>query len=266
MKHGGAKVHGSLIPTAQPIQRVNTRRKPKTTQKRRVKYTLKKPLKTIKKQLVKMEANTSEIGVIKSFIQCKHFIKVFLRKYDTVMNSINQEKRSNYSLFATILATNISSIVKNYDSIMNNSLQNNNDLYMEPEKYLEDFLKVIKEEDVLEKFANIALEHYNSYNNGRMNINNNNNNNDSEYLEYYGFLNDTSKAVIDTIKEYSLDLKAKRKINENTNIDALIMGLTSVKIEGKNNITNIKKSIENNSLNRNLINEDFFSKFAKLGL
>ncbi len=99
-----------------------------------------------------------------------------------------------------------------------------------------------------------------------MDMNNNNTARlEDDYKEYYGLLHDTSKAVIDVIKKYSLELKEKNKIAENVNIDSLISGLTAIKIKGVNvPKENIKVVIERSKNNN--INEEFFSKFMKLGL
>lgn len=186
------------------------------------------------------------------------------------MNSSNQEKRANYSIFATMLASNILEVVNEYDRIVDDEnlhISNNDErLYSEPEEYLEEFIDFIDEDDTVEDFANIVIEYYDSmFNKNKMEMNNNTNSLREDYLEYYGLLHDTSKAVIGVIKKYSLELKEKNKIAENVNIDSLISGLTAIKIKGVNAPKeNIKVVIERSKNNN--INEEFFSKFMKLGL
>jgi hypothetical protein len=95
-----------------------------------------------------------------------------------------------------------------------------------------------------------------------MNFNNNNKNNtnvEQEYLSYSGFIRDSVSAVKETIKKYSSELKTKKKIENNVNIDDLIMGLTAVKIKGNKN--NIKPNVKANVV----LTNDFLNKFMKLG-
>jgi hypothetical protein len=90
-----------------------------------------------------------------------------------------------------------------------------------------------------------------------MNNNNNNNTNTAqEYITYSGFIKDSVTAIKETIKKYSSELKTKKKIANNVNIDDLIMGLTAVKIKGSTN--NVKSNV--------VLTNDFLNKFMKLGL
>lgn len=275
MINGGGKVHPSAAPTVKSKSKSgiklykNTRKRFKSLANAKRKYGMRKPLKTLKRKIKETEEDTSDVGVIKSFILCKKFIKVFLKKYDMVMNSNNQEKRANYSIFSTMLASSILTVVNEYDRIVDDEdlqLSNNDEkLYSEPEEYLEEFIDFIDEDDTVEDFANISIKYYDTmFNNTGMNMNNNNKNSlRDEYLEYYGFLHDISKAVVDVIKKYSIELKSKNKITENVNIDSLISGLTSMKIKGANTPKeNIRIIIKNSGD----LNERFFANFAKLGL
>ena len=279
---GGVKVHSALRPLerAKPSRGIkvyrNTKRKSKTFGKH--KYRVKSKLKTLKRKIKETEEDTTDIGVIKSFLLCKKFIKTFLKRYDMVMNSNDIEKQTNYDIFASMLAANISSIVEEYSRIIDDEklLLNTNEklniLYKEPEEYLEEFIDFIEEDDTVEDFAKIATEYYEKPHKSNANMNNNNNNNNTnslrdEYLEYYWLLHDISKGVISVIKKFSLDLKSKKKIAENANIDSLIMGLTAVKIKGAENVPKRDMTvIIEKSKNNNNLDEDFFSRFMKLGL
>jgi hypothetical protein len=281
--NGGGKVHASVAPVVKDKSngRVklyrDTKKKSKSLANAKKKYGMRKSLKrlktlkTLKRKIKETEEDTTDVGVIKSFILCKKFIKVFLKKYDVVRNSNNAEKISNYSVFATMLASNILEVVNEYDRIVDYEdlhLSNNDEkFYSEPEEYLEEFIDFIDKDDTVEDFANIVIEYYDSmFNKNKMDMNNINKASlEEDYKEYYGLLHDTSKAVIDVIKNYSLELKQKNKIAENVNIDSLISGLTAIKIKGVNAPKeNIKVVIERSKNNN--INEEFFSKFMKLGL
>ena len=167
------------------------------------------------------------------------------------MNSGDTEKESNYSMFATMLAANLSQVNEEYNDIIdeNDFLNNNvnnvmNVLTKNPYDYLENYLEYVEDEDIVGDYEKVIEEYFNSfntnkYNMNKMSINNNNNKNiEQEYLSYYGFIRDSVSAVKETIKKYSGDLKAKKKIANNVNIDDLIMGLTAIKFNGnKNNLS-----------------------------
>jgi hypothetical protein len=280
---GGVKVYSALRPLERdkPSRGIkvyrNTKRKSKTFGKH--KYRVKSKLKTLKRKIKETEEDTTDIGVIKSFLLCKKFIKTFLKRYDMVMNSNDVEKQTNYDIFASMLAANISSIVEEYSRIIDDEklLLNTNEklniLYKDPEEYLEEFIDFIEEDDTVEDFAKIATEYYEKplkSNANMKNTNNNNNNTNSlrdEYLEYYWLLHDTSKGVISVIKKFSLELKSKKKIANNVDINSLIMGLTAVKIKGAENVPKRDMTvIIEKSKNNNNLDEDFFSRFMKLGL
>jgi hypothetical protein len=270
---GGVKVHTSLAPKVKSQGRVklyrDTKKKLKSFKNAKKRYGMRKPLKTLKRKIRETEQDTSDVGVVKSFILCKKFIKVFLKKYDIVMNANDMEKRSNYQMFAAMLASGISAVVNEYSRIVDDEelhLANNDEkLYSEPEEYLEDFIDFIDEDDTVEDFANIVIEYYDNLPINGMEVNNNTNDLREDYLEYYGLLHDTSKAVIDVIKNYSLELKSKNKLANNVNIDSLISGLTAIKIKGANAPKeNIKVIIEKSG--NDSLNEDLFSRFMKLGL
>ncbi len=264
---GAGKIYGSLSTPAKPsIQRVkNTKKKSLTRNRLLQKYGLKRKFRTLKKKL--KEEDTSDIGVLKSFIRANRFIELFIKKYDTVMKSNNEDKRSNYSLFATMLASNILSVVKQYERIVDDDdlhLNNNaEELLINPNEFLEDFIEFVEEDKTADEFANIAIKYFKASRPNRMEANNQDFEDlEEDYKEYQGFLQDTVTAVKDTIKEYSLDEKIKDKMA--ININSLVMGMSAMKVKGASNtITNItNKVVEKN----NKLNEDFYSMFNKLGL
>lgn len=259
---GGVKVHTSLIPEEKKKKSTVYVSKPKKTLK--PKHYLKvKRFKTLKKKIEK-EVNNSDLGQLKSYKLCLAFIEKFLEKYETVMNSGNGEKQSNYSMFATMLAASISEVNEDYDEIIdeNDLLNNNNNNVMNvltknPYDYLEKYIEYIEDEDILDDYEKVIDKYFNSFNSTKMNNNNNNNTNIAqEYITYSGFIKDSVTAIKETIKKYSSELKTKKKIANNVNIDDLIMGLTAVKIKGSTN--NVKSNV--------VLTNDFLNKFMKLGL
>jgi hypothetical protein len=255
---GGVKEYPSLALEAK--RKVSTVYKPKMTKKFKVKHL--KKFKTLKRKLEKV-TNNSDVGQIKSYKLCLAFIDKFLKKYETIMNTKNSEKQSNYSLFASILAIALSKVNEEYDDIIDESelLNNNNtvNLIQNPDEYLEKYLEYVEDEDIIGDFEKVIEKYFNTTNrtnNYRMELNNSNNGNniEQEYVDYSGFIRDSVSAVKETIREYSSELKTKKKIANNVNIDDLIMGLTAVKIKGA----------PNNTINAVLTN-DFLNKFMKLG-
>ena len=260
---GGVKLHPTLAP--QPKNKKSTVYLPKpnkTFKKKR--YLKQRRFKTLKKKIEK-EVNNSDLGQLKSYKLCLAFIEKFLQKYENVMNSGNGEKESNYSMFATMLASSISKVNEKYEEIIDETdlLNNNNNNVMNvltknPYDYLEKYIEYIEDEDILEDYEKVIDKYFNSFNNTKMNTNNNNTNTNvqQEYITYSGFIKDSVSAVKETIKNYSSELKTKKKIENNVNIDDLIMGLTAVKIKGSTN--NVKSDV--------ILSNDFLNRFMKLGL
>jgi hypothetical protein len=264
---GGVKVHQSLTPQLKNKKSRVYLQKPKRTFKTK-RYLKQRRFKTLKKKIEK-EVNNSDLGQLKSYKLCLAFIEKFLEKYETVMNSGNVEKESNYSMFATMLAASLSQVNEEYEEVIDESdlLNNNNNNVMNvlttnPYEYLEKYVEYIEDEEILEDYEKIVDEYFNSfntnkYNKHKMNINNNDkNNSEQEYIAYSGFIKDSVAAVKETIKKYSSELKTKKKIANNVNIDDLIMGLTAVKIKGSTN--NVKSNVG--------LTNDFLNRFMKLGL
>lgn len=259
---GGVKVHPTLAP--QPKNKKSTvyLPKPKKTFKK-TRYLKQRRFKTLKKKIEK-EVNNSDLGQLKSYKLCLAFIEKFLQKYENVMNSGNGEKKSNYSMFATMLALSISKVNEEYEEIIDETdlLNNNNNVMNVLTKnsydYLEKYIEYIEDEDILDDYEKVIDKYFNTFNNTKMNTNNNNNNTNiqQEYITYSGFIKDSVSAVKETIKNYSSDLKTKKKIANNVNIDDLIMGLTAIKIKGSTN--NVKSNV--------ILSNDFLNRFMKLGL
>jgi hypothetical protein len=269
---GSGKIHPSLAPVEQKKKSTVYLSKPKKTYRLKSKLKSRK-FKTLKRKIEK-EVDDSDLGQLKSYKLCLAFIEKFLEKYEAVMNSGNVEKESNYSMFATMLASNLSDVNKEYDDIIdeseiiNNNNNNNNlmKIVRNPYDYLEKYLEYVEDEDILGDYEKVIEEYFNSFNTNKYNthkmiINKDNDTNvEQEYLSYYGFIRDSISAVKETIKKYSGDLKAKKKIANNVNIDDLIMGLTAVKI--KSNKNNGRPNIKANVI----LSNDFLNKFMKLGL
>lgn len=253
---GRGKVHNSLI--NKPKNKISSVFRPKSVflTKKKDKFKRRKTLKTLKKKIEK-EVNNSDIGALNSYKLCLAFINQFIKKYELVINSGNIGKSSNYSLFATMLGSAISSVNKEYNEIIDDAELTENEnitniLTRDPSIYLENYLDYIEENEILEDYENIIDKFFNT---NKMEFNNNNNNIQNEYITYSGFIRDSAAAIKETIREYSGELKTKRKIANNVNIDDLIMGLTSIKIKGT---PNIKSNV--------VLSNDFFNKFMKLGL
>jgi len=256
---GGVKVSSDLF--KKPEKKVYI---PKLKKTRKFKHYLKaRQLKTLKRKIEK-EVDDSDLGQLKSYKLCLSFIEKFLKKYETVMNSGNSIKESNYSMFATMLAAGISQVNEEYKEIVDetNFLNNNNNnnimniLIRNPYDYLEKYIEYIEDEDIIEDYEKAIGKYFSTFNKNKMNFNNNNNT-EQEYITYSGFIRDSVNKIKDTIKKYSSELKTKKKISNNVNIDDLIMGLTVMKIKGSPNTIKAQNVILNN---------DFFNKFMKLGL
>jgi hypothetical protein len=240
---GAGKVYGNLVREAKPaIQRVKNKTKKKTRLVRNrllPKYGLR--LNTLKNKLE--EEDPSDIGVGKNFLRAIRFIKLFTKKYIIVMDSANEDKRTNYSLFASMLATNILSVVEEYDRIIDDEdLQLNNnaeELLIAPNEFLEDFTEFIRKNKIADKFANIAIKHFKKSRPNRMEFNNKSFEElDKKYKEYRGLLEDTISAVKKTIKEYSLDEKIQEKMAVNNDLNDLVEGMFGMKLNRENKSVN----------------------------
>lgn len=253
---GAGKVHNSLV--FKPKNKRSTVYKPKNKflTKKKDRLRRRKTLKTLKRKIEK-EVNNSDLGALNSYKLCLAFIKQFIKKYESVMNSGNVEKSSNYSLFATMLGSAISSVNEEYSEIVDDDELTENEnvtnlLTHDPNEYLENYLDYIEDNEILEEYDNIMGKYFNG---NRMEFNNNSNNIRNEYITYSGFIRDSAEAIKQTIKEYSGELKTKKKIANNVNIDDLIMGLTAIKIKGA---PNAKSNV--------VLSNDFLNRFMKLGL
>jgi hypothetical protein len=244
---GAGKVHGSLVRETKPKnQRVKNKTKKKSRQVRNrllPKYGLsqKNRLNTLKKKLE--EEDSSDRGVGKNFLRAIRFINVFTEKYDVVMESNNGDKRSNYSLFATMLAANILSVVKEYNRIIDDEelyLNNNADeLLASPNEFLEEFVEYIEEDKIADTFGSYAIKYFKKSRPNRMEINNKSFEElEENYKEYRGLLEDTVSAVKNTIKEYSLDEKIQEKIAVNNDLNDLVEGMLFMKINRENKSVN----------------------------
>jgi hypothetical protein len=259
---GAGKVHGSLVREAKPKnQRVTIRKKKSRQVRNRLlpKYGLsqKNRLYTLKKKLE--EEDPSDKGLIKNFLRTIRFIKLFTKHYDTVIESNNENKSLNYSLFASILASKILSVINEYYSIVDNKLFNNNNnnnvkkLLKDPNEFLEDFVEYIEEHKIADKFTNYAIKYFKKSQPNRMS-NESIEELEENYKEYQGLLEDTVAAVKNTIKEYSLDERVSQNVSQkmevNNDLNDLISGLSVMKVNESNN----------------KLNEDLYSMFNKLGL
>ncbi len=264
---GSGKVHQSLAPV--PKKKISTVYVAKPEKSFKVKKFLKqKKFKTLKKKIEK-EVDDSDLGQLNSYKLCLAFIEKFIEKYDMIMDSKKSDKISNYSLFATMLASSLSEVNEDYEDIIDeNDILNNNNimnvLSKNPFEYLEKYIEYIEDEEILEDYEKVLDKYYNSILSARMQFNNNTNSNTNvkeEYIEYSGFIKDSVTAIKETIKEYSNVLKTKKKIANNINIDNLIMGLTAVKI--KDSTDNIKSKVVKSNI---VLSNDFLNRFMKLGL
>lgn len=258
---GAGKVHASLIAPNKPKnQRVTIRKKKTSTRQVRnrllPKYGLrqKNRLYTLKKKLE--EEDPSDKGLIKSFLRAIRFIKLFTKHYDTVIESADENKSLNYSLFASILASKILSVINEYYRIVDNKLFNNNNvnkLLKDPNEFLEDFVDFVEEHKIADKFANIAIKYFKKSQPNRMS-NESIEEIEENYKEYQGLLDDTVTAVKTTIKEYSLDERVSQNVSQkmavNNDLNDLISGLSVMKV----NVSN------------NKLDEDLYNMFNKLGL
>jgi hypothetical protein len=255
---GAGKVHGSLVREAKPKNQRVTLRKKKSRQVRNrllPKYGLsqKNRLYTLKKKLE--EEDPSDKGLIKNFLRANRFIKVFTENYDTIIESTNKDKLSNYSLFASMLAANIVSVVKEYNRIIDDDDLDNSaeELNLYPNEFLEDFVEYIEEHKIADKFTNYAIKYFKRSRPNRMS-NESLEELEEKYKEYQGLLDDTVKAVKKTIKEYSLDERVSQNVSHkmavNNDLNDLISGLSVMKVNESNN----------------KLNEDLYSMFNKLGL
>jgi hypothetical protein len=252
---GGVKISSTLL--NKPKRRVSTVYIPKPKKTFKMKHLRQKRFRTLKRKIEK-EVDDSDLGQLKSYKLCLAFIEKFLKKYEAVMNSGNVEKQSNYSMFASMLAAGLSEVNEDYDEIIDETefMNNNNNTVMNtlisnPSDYLEKYLEYIEDEDILEDYEKAMEKYFNSFNKNKIN---NNNNSDQDYITYSGFINNSVNAVKGTIKKYSGELKTKKKIANNIDIDDLIMGLTAIKIKGVPTNKNI------------MLSNDFLNKFMKLGL
>lgn len=248
---GAGKVHGSLVREAKPKnQRVKNKTKKKSRQVRNrllPKYGLsqKNRLNTLKNKLD--EEDPSDRGIGKNFLRAIRFIKVFTENYDVVMDSNNGVRKSNYSLFATMLAANILSVVKEYHRIIDDDdlyLNNNaEELLTSPNEFLEDFVEFIEEDKTADTYAKYVKQYIKRSHPNRMMTNNKSFEElEENYKEYSGLLEDTISAVKTTIKKYSLDERVSQNVSQkmavNNDLNDLVESMFSMKINRENKSVN----------------------------
>ena len=205
------------------------------------------------------------MDIKKSYEQCIIFIKLFIKRADRIANSNNTGRKDNYDIFASILKENLIEVNEKYEDIIDNEkFENNNNNLVNPLEYLEKYIKLVKDEKIVDEFNKAVDEYYE---------NPGNNNTKEEYNDLYNFLNDSANAVKETIRKYSGDLKSKKsaameeendsniaqalvpasaaameeensgRLNTNLNINSLISGFSAVKVNNNPNAVNNMSSI-----------------------
>jgi hypothetical protein len=156
--------------------------------------------------------NNSDLDNLKVYKLCLKFIKKIIKNYKSVMENNNEDKKSNYSAFMSMLAANISTVNNNYaeiideDKLLNNSNNTLSYLAEYPDKYLENYLEAVED---------IEKDYDNAFENQR--------NDPSMYLEYYNFVKDSLKEIKNTLKSYASMIKNNSVLNNGSARAAMVM-------------------------------------------
>jgi hypothetical protein len=285
-RKGGGKKYNPVSTQSVKSKSIRSNKSLKAKYNASIKMRNKRPkllIKPFTRKLKRFGMNTSDRGLLKSFIICKKFLKLFTKKYDEIMKSGSETKRSNYSLFASILVEKLIPVITEHNNILDLNNNNNNtasvlikiNVLKEPDTFLREFIHLIEKEEIVKEFKESEDEYFGKLSRGNIinnmmllnnsinsnkNISSNIDNARQEYLEYRSFIENTVNAVIQVINEYASELRTKKGkgTEKNININSLISGFTTIAI--KNTINN---KTNNTDKELDII---FLNQFTKLGL
>lgn len=239
--------------------RKNTRKKSKQPYRITMKRTkpknnsIKHTLKHIKKTQRTMELDDSPEGIVESLRITTMFVRRVLNRMEN--QNVNANSRANTSIFLSFLASKLYSVAKNHVALLtedeeeNETKSNVSELYNESRlledtnEYVSDFFDIIESEELAANFIRVADEYHEKLVNNTLNTMNmrkitvNIAELEEEYRQYSNFLQDTNRAVWDTIREYDgyvLQTNNKRVAT----VDDIIHGLSAMRVTSNSLVSN----------------------------
>lgn len=210
-------------------------------------------LKHIKKTQRTMELDDSPEGIVESLRITTTFVRRILDRMEN--QNVNENAKANTSIFLSFLASKLYSVAKNHVALLteeeeeNETKSNVSELYNESRlledtnEYVSDFFDMIESEELAANFIRVADEYHEKLVNNTLNTMNmrkitvNIAELEEEYTQYANFLQDTNRAVWDTIREYdSYVLKSNNK--RVATVDDIIHGLSAMRVTSSSVVTN----------------------------
>lgn len=237
----------------------------RTTMKRTKpkKMSINNTLKHIKKTQRDMELDDSPEGIVESLRITTAFVRRVLGRMEN--QNVNENTKANTSIFLSFLAEKLYFVAENHVALLTEGetksnipeLYNEERLTEDTNGYVSDFFDRIESEQLAGHFLRVADEYHEKMVNNTLNTMNmravtaNIVELEKEYAEYASFLQDTNRALWDTIREYGDNLSTSNSLAD---IIEQLSGLSfSSSSSNKSNQSNksmnaIEKMLKNLSL------------------
>lgn len=222
------------------------------------KNSIKRTLKRIKNTQRAMESDDSPQGIVESLRITTTFVRRILDRMEN--QNVNENAKANTSIFLSFLAAKLYSVAKNHVALLteeedeNERKSNVSELYNESRliedtnEYISDFFDMIESEELAANFIRVADEYHEKLVNNTLNTMNmhkitvNIAELEEEYTQYANFLQDTNRAVWDTIREYDSYVLQSNNRRVAT-VDDIIHGLSAMRVSSSS-------VVNNNNINR----------------
>lgn len=214
---------------------------------------IKHTMKHIKKTKRMMELDDSPEGIVESLRITTTFVRRILDRMEN--QNVNENAKANTSIFLSFLAAKLYSVAQNHVSLLTeeedenetksnvSKLYNEERLLLESHEYVSDFFDMIESEQLAANFLRVADEYHEKLVNNTLNTMNmrkvtvNIAELEEEYTQYSNFLQDTNRAVWDTIREYG-DHVLKSNNKRGPTINDIIHGLSAMRVTSSSIVTN----------------------------
>lgn len=214
---------------------------------------IKHTLKHIKKTQRTMELDDSPEGIVESLRITTMFVRRILNRMEN--QNVNANSRANTSIFLSFLASKLYSVAQNHVALLmeeeeeNETKSNVSKLYDESRlledtnDYVSDFFDMIEAEELSANFIRVADEYHEKLVNNTLNTMNmrkitvNIAELEEEYRQYSNFLQDTNRAVWDTIREYD-DYVLQTNNKRVATVDDIIHGLSAMRVTSSSLVNN----------------------------
>lgn len=218
-------------------------------------------MKHIKKTQKQMELDDSPEGIVESLRITTAFVRRILNRMEN--QNVNENAKANTSIFLSFLAAKLYYVAQNHVALLTeeedeneiksnvSKLYNEERLLEDTNEYVSDFFDMIELEQLPANFLRVADEYHEKLVNNTLNTMNmrkvtvNIAELEEEYTQYFNFLQDTTRAVWDTIREYG-DHVLKSNNKPQPSINDIILGLSVMRVT--NNVNNLSRQMSSMTL------------------